>query len=158
MTAIEVLQELHERQVVVEPRPGGQLALAPVEALDPALIAKVRAVKSELLKILSAHTLIDREKDEMDGVARADDWQPSAKIPAAIATEIARIEVRAISLGWDRGRLWNFAFWPHRGNEPRGLASVMDSGDRVVEVFADHLVIEKNDTGEARQRFWKCQS
>jgi len=79
MTAVEVLRELHERHVAVEPRPGGQLALAPVEALDPVLIAKVRAVKPELLKLLAAASLRDREEDEHDRLARADGWTPSAR-------------------------------------------------------------------------------
>jgi hypothetical protein len=105
-----------------------------------------------------AHRIHDREEDEIDRAARADGWQPSAQVAPAVAAEIHRIEAQALALGWTLGRLWNFAFWPHRGDEPRGLASVMNDGDRIVEVFADRIVMEKTVIRRVRQTFWRFQS
>ena len=51
-----------------------------------------------------------------------------------MAREITRIEAETIGLGWDRGRLWCFEFWPHRQPESRGLASAMSAGDKIGKV------------------------
>jgi len=38
-------------------------------------------------------------------------------------------------------RLWNLVFWPHSAAHPRGLASVMEPGDRIVEGGREFILI-----------------
>ncbi len=50
--AAEILAELRERGIRIEPRPEGRLRLTPAKAADPDLLEKVRAHKAELLRLL----------------------------------------------------------------------------------------------------------
>ena len=70
----------------------------------------------------------------------------------AIYAELERIRPAAEQLGWSRERIWNANFWPRSAEHPCWLASLLESGDRVVEVHTDHLVFTKAD-GRARLRF-----
>jgi hypothetical protein len=54
MTATEVLSELRKAGIRVEPRPTGNLYLAPRCRLTPELIEQVRAHKAEILNYLKA--------------------------------------------------------------------------------------------------------
>jgi hypothetical protein len=53
--------------------------------------------------------------------------------------------------------LRNLRFWPHRLNHPRGLAFVVDDGDRIVEITRDYIKVRKGDLCGSIQRFWKSQ-
>jgi tubulysin polyketide synthase-like protein len=53
MNAIEVLTELRNAGIRVEPRPNGNLYLAPANRLTPDLLTSVRTHKSEILNLLS---------------------------------------------------------------------------------------------------------
>jgi hypothetical protein len=139
----------------LEARGDRSIAVRPGSAAPPELLEAIRRHKAELLKLLATVSLQDREEDETDRVARADGWDPPAEIPAAIASEIRRIESQALVLGWHRERLWNHRFWPHRAGKPRGLASVLDPGDRIIEVTADFILIEKSNSLRDRWQFWR---
>src|SRR6266849_5865671 len=152
MDAYGLLSDFRARGIRLIPNPP-RLTVEPASRLTDVDRAAIRAAKSELLRLLVADGFHDHEEDEIDRVARDDGWRPPTEIPPAIAAKIKCIEPRALALGWSPGRLWNFAFWPHRHDEPRGLASVINEGDRIVEVFADHIVIEKNDIRKVRQTF-----
>ncbi len=97
----------------------------------------------------------DATENEVDRLAAGDGWRPAAQIDPAIVSKIKRVEAEALRLGWNPARLWNFSFWPHTAKNPRGLASVMDPGDRVVEVTADCITIEKSTLRRSRLRFWR---
>ena len=157
--AAQILVELKERKVHVEPRPGGKLYLAPARAVDPALLHKIRAHKAELHELLSAPAMSDLEENSIDRPARCDGWLPPAEVPPAVASEIKRIEVEALRLGWSKARLWNFNFWPHTKNEPRGLASVMNDDDAIVAVSKDYIAIgSRGRNFENYRRFWRLDA
>jgi hypothetical protein len=98
MTAIEVLGELRSRGIRVEPRPTGNLYLAPKNRLTRELVERVRAHKAEMLVLLRAGqehatdkalallaTLRAQAKEaEIDRLPRADSWKalPPAGAPA----------------------------------------------------------------------------
>jgi hypothetical protein len=165
--AVEILVECHARGIRIQPAATpGKLRLTPKGAIDLALLEKVREHKAELLSLLLADPCgqIEDERYERDravgrghGTPPPEPFAPTPREPIepAVRREIERIEVPALALGWRRERLWNFAFWPHRGGEPRGLASVMDPGDHVTEVTADFMLIEKSDSRRDRLRFWR---
>ncbi|MFZ0680771.1 hypothetical protein [Candidatus Binatus sp.] len=154
MDAYTLLSDFRSRGIKLVPN-GEKLTVEPASRLTDADRAAIRAAKTELLKLLAAVGIQDRRQDEIDPIARPDGWSPPPTIPAAIALEIKGIESQALALGWPRERLWSFAFWPHRGGEPRGLASVMDPGDDVIEVTADFMLIEKSNSRGERLRFWR---
>jgi hypothetical protein len=62
------------------------------------------------------------------------------EIDSEVVTELERIERQAFALGWPRERLWNANFWYPW---PRGLAAVMDAGDRIVEVTREYIRVER---------------
>ena len=153
MTAENVLQDLSLRGIELIPD-GDALLVWPASRITDSDRAAIRATKSELLKLLATSGHHDREEDEIERTARAG-RSPSAVIPAAIAREIRRVVSQALALGWRSERLWNFQFWPHRGSSPRGLASVMDPEDHVIEVTVDFILINKSDSRPDRVRFWR---
>jgi len=157
MDAHMLLSDFRSRGIALIPN-GEKLTVEPASRLTDADRAAIRAAKAELLKLLAASGLRDREADEIDRVARTDGWSPPAEIPPAIASEIKRIESQALALGWRPERLWNFGFWPHGGVEPRGLASVLDADDRIVEVTSDYMTVVKSSSRHDRHRFWRTDS
>lgn len=157
MDAHTLLSDFRSRGIELIPN-GEKLAVEPASRLSDADRAAIRAAKAELLKLLcAAPSLRDREEDEHDRLARADGWLPPSEIPAAVAQEIQRIEAEALRLGWSKARLWNFNFWPHTKNEPRGLASAMNDGDAIVAVSKDYIAIGSRGRNFADyRRFWRC--
>jgi hypothetical protein len=128
MTAAEVLVESAARGITLRARRERNLiAVRPAAWVTPELKEAIRHHKRELLELLP-------EADPAPG---------AADIPPEVAAEITRIEPEALALGWNHGRLWNSSFWPHRHDEPRGLTSVMDPGDSIVEVTPDFIEIVK---------------
>ncbi len=73
MSAAEILAELRERGVRVEPLPDGRLYLEPEDLLDADLIERVRGAKPELLRILASPP-------------------PSAPEPRPLPLDLARVE------------------------------------------------------------------
>lgn len=72
-------------------------------------------------------------------------------VASRIGAEISRIEALALSLGWRRDRLWSGEFWPS-SEQPRGLPSILEPGDRLVEVESAFMTIEKHDGKRLRFR------
>lgn len=166
MNAVAIVKELKARGVRFETQ-GERLILdAPKGALTAEEVERLRAHKVELLAVVTpasiraeaeTHTLTDHKNDEIR-LDEAKGWTPDAHIPAAVATEIRRIEAEALALGWRAERLWRRTFWPHTHLDPRGLASVIDAGDRLIDVTADSITIEKSDNRRTRQRFWRADA
>jgi hypothetical protein len=95
-----------------------------------------------------------REYLESQGILVPDTAPSSRMHPALhprVAAEITRIEPQALALGWPAWRLWGAEFWPG----PRGLAAILDPGDQLVEVVADHMTIERGDARRTRETFLK---
>jgi hypothetical protein len=127
MTAAALLTELHNRGIQVEPCPDGKLRLVPKSRLTPDLIEAVRQHKAEL-----RHYFRTRE------IAR---WCELHHIDISVGAAILEIEDQALTLGWSWDRLWNPRFWPHSGEQPRGLASMLQPGDTITDVTQDNVVI-----------------
>jgi hypothetical protein len=157
MDAQALITDFKRRGIKLIPNPP-KLTVAPASKLTDSDRAAIRAAKAELLKLLEAADLHDHEEDEIDRVASGEGWNPPAEIPPAIVSEIERIESQALTLGWRRERLRNFAFWPHGSVEPRGLASVLDAGDRIAEVTSDYLTVVKSSSHHNRLLFWRTDS
>ena len=69
-------------------------------------------------------------------------WEGHRPPPSpVVAAEITRVEEEARTLGWTYERLWNLVFWPHSAAHPRGLASVRDPVDRIVEGGREFILI-----------------
>jgi hypothetical protein len=94
--------------------------------------------------------LVGRRQEPL---AEANSQAPRPKVDSEVAAEISRIETQAQRLGWPNQRLWGSAYWPV---EARGLAAVLDRGDRIAEVTDEYLVIEKSDMRRTYQRFFRC--
>jgi hypothetical protein len=127
MNAVSIVHELEARGIRLELGDGGRLVVdAPKGALDSEEIERLRDEKPAIIAVLRGMCAIpDRAAPEP---------LYDQRIPREIATEIRRIEADAYRLGWTRERLWNRDFWPHTRSNPRGLASVLSPGDRIVEV------------------------
>jgi hypothetical protein len=170
MNAQALLEDFSRRGIRLIPNPP-RLTVEPASRLTDVDRAAIRAAKSELLRLLVADGAEvigerwlnasrlgredDEREDEVDRVARNDGWRPPAEPPPDVIVEIRRIEAQALALGWSRGRLWNYSFWPHRRDEPRGLASILSEGDKIIEVFADRIYVENDDGRHTTQTFWR---
>jgi hypothetical protein len=66
--AVAILAELSSRGLHIEPRPNGNLYIAPKDLLTPELLERVRAHKAALL----AHLRASGEQAEVDRIARLD--------------------------------------------------------------------------------------
>src|SRR5208337_3572683 len=160
MSAVDVLAELRARGVKITARPGGKLGLRGPARVVAELRDEVRAHKAELVAFL--------HESSRTGAAERDDGQAersvsqshpaparksaTAQIHPDIAAELERIEAEALRLGWTRDRLRNVGFWRPW---PRGLASVLETGDRITEINSDYITVRKGDGHGATQRFWK---
>jgi len=167
MTALEVLAELRNAGIRVEPRPNGNLYLAPKDRLTPDLVERARTHKADLLRLLREGAAVTRVLDTFEGArflresdtngiatreaskADAATWRrgvvPDSSnplIPDSIRAKIRAIETDARAKGWDPERLWNSNFW----DQPRGRAAVLEPDDEIAEVTADYIAIlmEKN--------------
>lgn len=73
MTGVtDILADLQARGVRIELRPHGGVLLVPARLIDPPLLDRIRAHKTELLVRLHA----ERKEGEIDRLARADGWKP----------------------------------------------------------------------------------
>lgn len=62
-----------------------------------------------------------------------------------VKTEIQKILLEALSLGWEAQQLWETRFWnivPGAGNRP-GLAACIRPEDRIIEVTEDYIAVQK---------------
>jgi hypothetical protein len=129
MEPAEIVAEFRARGIELD-RDGASLVARPGRKLSETDRRLIREHKAELLALLD-------------------------KIPGEVWQEIARIESEALRLGWRRERLWNASFWPNSTAQPRGLASVLDPGDRIAEVTSEFALIEKSNSRGDRLRFWR---
>ena len=172
--AFEVISEMRRLGATLAVR-DGKLIAKPFSVLPAELVERARLVRSEILAVLSRSskpkgadisTLGVKQKSghekasgldyapngEREHLARYEESERS-RIDSAIAAELTRIEREALRLGWLPERLWNSGFWDPW---PRGLAAVMEAGDRIVEVNGDFIAIERrNSVTPASLRFWR---
>jgi hypothetical protein len=78
---------------------------------------------------------------DIDDVCTSLDLTTRPSIDPAVEAEIARIWPEAQRLGWPRERIWNPDYWPHTVERPRGLASVLEPGNTIIEVGDCHITI-----------------
>jgi hypothetical protein len=90
---------------------------------------------------------VDRRKQVLS-IAKPDEGHADSRttLDPAIRAEIERIEAEARRLGWPEWRLWCAEFWPG----PRGLAAVMDSGDKIDGLTAEFIAIVKPNGNRLR--------
>jgi tubulysin polyketide synthase-like protein len=174
MNTLLVVREYEARGVRFELGEGGRLVVdAPKGALAPEQIEQLRAMKTAIMAALAgppaASNLADQaepqpdlhsgnEANETGHRTHAGERTPDLPIQREVVVEIRLIEARALALGWNSERLWNRSFWPHTRAHPRGLSSVLDSGDRLIEITGDYIVIEKQDGRQTRQCFWRTDA
>lgn len=136
MSAAQILAELRERGIRVEPLPDGKIYLEPEERLDADLIERVRAAKPALLALLA------RPEPAAVRAAWTRDVTPDSRqplIPPEVRAKVEAIEADARAKGWPPELLWNGGFW----DCPRGLAAVLDPEDEIVEVGPEYIAILK---------------
>jgi hypothetical protein len=155
---------------------GTSIRALPRGATPPDLGAEIRAHKPELLTILTLPTQVKSVfpearliavRDTSTAVATAvavkeardepaDDGKkedPRAAIDPAVCYELDNWERQLVAMDWPTERIWNHDFWPHRKKSPRGLASVLQRGDRIQ--FADNNFVHILKRDGSRQRFPK---
>jgi|GEM_PF-4867504 len=84
---------------------------------------------------------------------RAPLTRPEPELEPAVAAELARVWPEAERLGWPHSLIFGNRFWPV---EARGLACLLDTGDRLGAVTRDFIAIVKKDG--AVQRYRKCHA
>jgi hypothetical protein len=124
------IRPLSKASKVSKPAGGSSTTLDRLDALDTPRVS-TKAVKS--LKG-STVPIADIRDSDMS-------VSPPSPIDPAIVSTIAAIEPLAIACGWSHQRLWQHEFWPRDGE--RGLASVLDPEDTIVEVTTDAITIAK---------------
>jgi hypothetical protein len=134
------------------PRPTAKDPVGRAESLETARIAATDARRNEHDKAFRRG--YDYEAPSSVTPSELPDDPAQREIDPGIVAEIERIEGQALALGWSRERLWNSNFWHPR---PRGLAAVMDAGDRIVEVTGDYIAIERPQATRVPLllRFWR---
>jgi hypothetical protein len=138
MDANTLLFDLVSRGIVVTPN-GEKLIAQPASRLTEADCAAIRTHKSELLDLLR----ISAAGGSHQGIT------PNSRAPLvrpAIRTLIEGIEAEARAKGWPAELLWNAEFW----GSPRGLATVLDDDDAIVEVTPDYIGILKTHSSILR--------
>lgn len=75
MDAYTLLSDFRSRGIALIPK-GEKLTVEPASRLTDSDRAAIRAAKSDLLELLAAADLREREQDEIERVARADGWRP----------------------------------------------------------------------------------
>jgi hypothetical protein len=123
-----LLSGLHSRGILLIPD-GEKLVAEPASRLSEADRAAIRALKPELMRILSA-------------AGRRQCVTPNSRlplVPPAVRTLIEGIEAEARAKGWPAELLWNADFW----GSPRGLAAVLEDDDTIAEVTPDYIGILK---------------
>jgi hypothetical protein len=167
MQAETIVAQLRARGISLS-LDGGSIVVRPRQKLTDSDRQLIREHKAELLTLVNAQiaerfVMLDRERFERDrsigrgyDVARAQPAEPEPprrdEMDPDVRAEISRIESEALGLGWPAERLWARLFWPV---EERGLASVLEPGDRIAEVTREFVLIEKSDSRRARVRFWR---
>jgi tubulysin polyketide synthase-like protein len=158
-----LLHEIEDRGIRLR-AVGDRLAVKPMSSVTPELREKLIAHRDELLARLalsnpSSQLVIREAPDLRTSIVQPDPlWTPDLRIPSEVVAEIRRIEAEAYRLGWTHERLWNRDFWPHTVLHPRGLSSVIDVGERLINVRSDYITIEKLDNRRTRQRFWRVDA
>ena len=130
-----LLSALHSRGILLIPD-GEKLVAEPASRLSDADRAAIRALKPELMRILSA-------------AGRRQCVTPNSRsplVPPAVRILIEGIEAEARAKGWPAELLWNAEFW----GSPRGLAAVLDDDDTIAEVTPDYIGILKTHSSILR--------
>jgi len=186
MNVEALVAALSERGIRLIPD-GNAVVVKPASKLTDEDRLAIRVNKTALLALLLATNTkkaeqqeierigrLDAERNERDRIAgRGYDYEPvpdepehvfeqqpdlerwqQPKVDPKVEAEIRRIEHQALALGWSHERLWNAGYW-HPW--PRGLAAVMDAGDRIVDVTGEHIIIERPRATAAAIRlpFWR---
>jgi hypothetical protein len=132
MNALSIVQEFQARGIRFELGDSGRLVVdAPKGALDRDEIERLRDAKPAIIAVLLVKSATPDQS--------AHDPLANQRVAPEVAAEIRCIEAEAYRLGWTVERLWNRDFWPHAKAHPRGLASVLGPGDRIVEVNAEFI-------------------
>lgn len=172
MNAAQILAELYERGVNVEPLPDGKLALSPEDRLTPELITRVRAAKPELLALFGrpaapcpacagrafwrgsgpwicsrCHPPVTEPLEQVtlpgpEVAGWTRDVTPNAREP--LLPDGVRQKIRAIEAeAYAAGWVPELLWNSGFWDSPRGLAAVLDDGDEIVEVAADAITVRK---------------
>jgi hypothetical protein len=72
-------------------------------------------------------------------------WRDRPKIHVDLREELERWEPQLRALGWSVDRIWRRSFWPHSTDHPRGLASILDVGDRILFADEAHVWLMRRD-------------
>jgi hypothetical protein len=137
MDAHTLLFDLVSRGIVLTSE-GEKLIAQPVSRLTEADCAAIRAHKAELDLIR-----IPAAAGSHQGITPN---SRSPLVPPAVRTLIEGIEADARAKGWPAELLWNAEFW----GSPRGLATVLDDDDAIVEVTPDYIGILKTHSSILR--------
>ena len=83
--------------------------------------------------------------------------RPAAKkqqIDIQVREELGRWWPQLRVMGWSEERIWSAEFWPHMPEHPRGLAGVLQPGDRILFADADvvHIVTRNGSTLKFRKQ------
>ncbi len=70
----------------------------------------------------------------------------------ALASKLARFAADSLEKLSAQPRI------PDALKRPRGLSSVIDAGDRLIDITAEYSTIEKSDNRRTRQRFWRADA
>jgi hypothetical protein len=132
MSAESLLAELTTQGIHVESRPGGSLYVAPKCRLTPELVKRIRHHRQAIFACL---THVHRAAHDFNVAANS----RQQLIPPEVRIKIGAIEAEASAKGWPQELLWNAGYW----DRPRGLASLLDCDDEIVEVTGDEIAILK---------------
>jgi hypothetical protein len=99
MTVVsEILAELQARGIRFELRPHGGVRLVPSHLIDPPLLDRIRAHKTELLARLHA----EQREAGIDRLARADGWTPLPSTEAPAYSIISTCQGYGVALRIDQ--------------------------------------------------------
>jgi hypothetical protein len=138
-----------DRQVLRANKPALLAALA---ARDATTQVKTVFPKAQLVGVreVNGAAAVAVEPANEPEPAEAADPRNDPRIDPTIRCEIERWEPQLIALGWALERIWNSEFWPHTAEQPRGLASVLQRGDRIRFADNHHAHIIKCDGSQQR--------
>lgn len=153
MTPETLIEDLNKRGIRLHVK-GEKIVVAPAAKLTEEDCQAIRCHKSTLIVLLAAAHPAAVEPTKPSAPPLAEMQQRAEReLDPEVLNQLLLAWAQAALFNWPPCRIFNRNFWPHSAKHPRGLAALLDRGDKVIAVTLHYVKVRKRDGHE--QRFWR---